>query len=54
MTEKEIRQGSLYGFDLVLKVPADFPTDDKIINEHTLEKYVKNEIARAKHLPKEQ
>lgn len=38
---KEIKQGTIYGYDMVLKVPEDFPPDDLIINEHTLENYIK-------------
>jgi len=43
---KEINQGTLYGHDLVLKVPDDFKEND-IINENTLEKYVNQQKAIA-------
>jgi hypothetical protein len=36
--EKEVKQGTFYGFDLVIKCPID--TDERIINEHTVESYI--------------
>ena len=45
---KEISQGTMFGFEVVIKVPDDFPADDKIINKNTLENYVKQQQQRAK------
>lgn len=39
---RELKQGTLYGFDIVLKVPDDFD-QPKLINENTLEKYIKQQ-----------
>jgi hypothetical protein len=44
---KEIKQGTIFGYELVIKVPDDFPDNDLIVNGHTLEKYIKDEIAYA-------
>lgn len=41
---KEIKQGTIFGYELVLKVPDNFPDDDFIINKNTLEKYVNNKV----------
>ena len=42
---KEIKQGTLFGYDLVLKVTDEVET--KIINENTLEKHIQSEKKRA-------
>lgn len=39
---KEIKQGTLYGCDLVLKVP-EYLEEDETINENTLENHIKRE-----------
>jgi len=41
---KEIWQGTLYGFDLVLKVPEkDYLENKEILNEKALEDFIKHE-----------
>ena len=45
---KEIKQGTFYGFELVIKVPDDFPDGDKTVNENTLEEYIKQRERYAK------
>lgn len=42
---KEIKQGTLYGYDVVLKVPND--AENEIINSNTLGKYIENEKKHA-------
>lgn len=39
---KEILQGTLFGCDLVLKVPEGYG-QDKYLNKNTLEEYIKSE-----------
>lgn len=50
---KEIKQGTLYGFEIVLKVPDEVKLDETL-NENTLENYVKNRIRDAVESFKEQ
>ncbi len=44
---KEIKQGTIYGLDIVLKVPDDYPDYDLVVNEYTLEKYIASQIKNA-------
>lgn len=46
---KEIKQGTIYGYEIVIKVPDDFPDDDLIINKNTLENHIKREVALDKN-----
>ena len=44
----EIKQGTLFGFDLVLKVDKRLHEKEKeIINENTLKNHIKDEVMRA-------
>ena len=43
---KGIKQGTLYGYDIVLMAPKEAIGD--VINEHTLENYHKSEIEKAR------
>ena len=39
---KEIKQGTIFGFDIVIKVPNEL--EDSAINENTLENYIKMQV----------